>query len=231
MDKQKTSGLAIASLALGIVGFCTFGLSAIISLALGIVALCRMKKSKGMLKGQGFAIAGITISAFVLVVILVIMLFFLCLRESPAERTERILRNGRLADLPESATDVKVYGWAGIFTGEDYLMFRATPEDIEKFIAKSPSLKGATPEIFDSEHMHLPYQKEEESYTEEEFENRYKQKYFFPYHMDPKWYDLTIKVKGRQYEIPGDPNKKGHNSGSVLINDETDTVYIYVIWS
>ena len=231
MDKPKTSRLAIASLVLGIVGFCTFGLSAIISLTLGIVALCQMKKSKGMLKGQGFAIAGITISAVALVFILVIILLFLCLRESPAERTERILRAGRLADLPESATEVKVYGWGGIFTGEDYLMFRATHEDIEKFIAKSPSLKGATPEIFDSEHMHLPYQKEEEYYTDEELENRYKQKYFFPSHMDPKWYDLTIKVKGRKYGIPGDPNEEGHNWGSVLINDETDTVYISVIWS
>lgn len=231
MDKPKTSGLAIASLALGILGFCIFGLPAIIGLVLGIVALHQMKKSKGMLKGQGFAIAGIVISAFVLVVILVIMLFFLCLRESPAERTERILRAGRLADLPESATYIKAEGWSAMFTGEDYLMFRAAPEDIEKFIAKSPSLKGATPEIFDSEHMHLPYQKEEEYYTDEELENSYKQKYFFPSHMDPKWYDLTIKVKGRQYEIPGDPNKKGHNWGSVLINDETNTVYIYVIWS
>jgi len=58
----QNSGLAIASMVLGIVGIVTcyfgvvFGLVAII---LGIVALTEISKSEGRLTGKGFAIAGI----------------------------------------------------------------------------------------------------------------------------------------------------------------------------
>jgi prepilin-type processing-associated H-X9-DG protein len=57
----KTSGLAIASLILGFLGFC--GLTALIGLILGIVALLQINKSEGRLKGQGLAIAGVIVSA------------------------------------------------------------------------------------------------------------------------------------------------------------------------
>jgi len=67
----KTSGLAIASLVLGILGFCTFGLAGIVGLILGIIGLITVRQSAGQLKGQGLAIAGIVVSAVSLV-----MLFF-----------------------------------------------------------------------------------------------------------------------------------------------------------
>ncbi len=57
----KTSGLAIASLVLGILGFC--GVTAIIGFVLGIVAQVKIRRSGGRLKGKGLAIAGICISA------------------------------------------------------------------------------------------------------------------------------------------------------------------------
>ena len=62
----KTSGLAIASLVLGILGFC--GITAIIGLVLGVVAQVKIKRSNGRLEGSGLAIAGICISAFMLLV-------------------------------------------------------------------------------------------------------------------------------------------------------------------
>jgi prepilin-type processing-associated H-X9-DG protein len=58
----KTSGLAIASLVLGILGFCSFGLTAIAGLILGIVALARINRSNGMVKGRGIALAGTIVS-------------------------------------------------------------------------------------------------------------------------------------------------------------------------
>jgi peptidyl-prolyl cis-trans isomerase B (cyclophilin B) len=64
----RTSGLAVASLILGILGLCTSGLTALAGLILGICALSAISKSGGRLKGQGLALAGTIISAvFVLV--------------------------------------------------------------------------------------------------------------------------------------------------------------------
>jgi hypothetical protein len=60
--KPKTSGLAIASLVLGIVGPCTVGLGSIVGLILGIVGLNKIKRSAGQLGGRKAAIAGIIVS-------------------------------------------------------------------------------------------------------------------------------------------------------------------------
>ena len=60
--KAKTSGLAIASLALGIAGPCTLGLGSIIGLILGIVGLVKIGRSAGAKGGRGLAIAGIAVS-------------------------------------------------------------------------------------------------------------------------------------------------------------------------
>lgn len=68
----KTSGLAVASLVLGILGFCTMGLTALIGLVLGIVALTQINKSQGRLGGKGLAIGGLCVSvaAFLMLPIL-----------------------------------------------------------------------------------------------------------------------------------------------------------------
>ena len=62
--EAKTSGMAIASLVLGILGFC--GITALVGLILGIVALVKINRSGGRLSGQGLAIAGISVSGFML---------------------------------------------------------------------------------------------------------------------------------------------------------------------
>ncbi|MBI3880084.1 MAG: DUF4190 domain-containing protein [Verrucomicrobia bacterium] len=61
---RKTSGLAITSLVLGILGPCT----ALFGLILGIMALSKIKNSGGRLRGHGLAIAGICVSGVFLVV-------------------------------------------------------------------------------------------------------------------------------------------------------------------
>lgn len=69
LPSAKTSGLAIASLVLGICGILTCGLTAIIGLILGIVGLCAINKRAEQLKGKGLAIAGIITSAIGIVLI------------------------------------------------------------------------------------------------------------------------------------------------------------------
>lgn len=68
----KTSGMAIASLVLGLIGiFC--GVTAIVGLVLGIVGLAKINKSQGQLTGKGLAIAGIIVSSLMLVFSLLIL--------------------------------------------------------------------------------------------------------------------------------------------------------------
>jgi len=62
--QAKTSGLAISSLVLGVLGFC--GITALVGLILGIVALGRINRSGGRLSGNGLAIGGICVSGFML---------------------------------------------------------------------------------------------------------------------------------------------------------------------
>lgn len=231
-DKSRTSRLAIASLLLGVAWILLGPLTAIPGLTLGIIAIVKIKRSRGLLKGRPFAIAGIITSAIPIVLIGMFILWFAYRLSSgmklSARKPEAVLKAGRLAELPESATDIKAKGWSGIFTGEDYLIFCATPEDIKKFIAESPSIKYTEPEIFSSDKMYLPYYEPNDFTDDADWEAYYKHKYFFPHKDHPEWYDVTIKLKGRKYKIPA---FKHHNWGSVIINDETNTVYINVIWS
>ena len=73
----KTSRLAIASLALGILSVPYFfriwaGIPAII---LGIIALLKIRRKSAILKGKGLAIAGIAIStSFILLLVLEIII-------------------------------------------------------------------------------------------------------------------------------------------------------------
>lgn len=71
---SQTSGLAIASLILGILGFCTFGIAGIVGFILGIVGLIAISKSAGRLKGQGLAITGTVVSAVSLITLFIALL-------------------------------------------------------------------------------------------------------------------------------------------------------------
>lgn len=58
----KTSGMAVASLVLGVLGLLTCGVTALVGLILGIIALIKVKDNKDTLKGDGIALAGIIVS-------------------------------------------------------------------------------------------------------------------------------------------------------------------------
>ncbi|MEI6392910.1 MAG: DUF4190 domain-containing protein [Verrucomicrobiota bacterium] len=67
--ETKTSGMAITSLVLGILGLFTCGVTSLVGLILGIIALVKINRSGGRLSGNGLAISGICVSAiFVLMV-------------------------------------------------------------------------------------------------------------------------------------------------------------------
>jgi hypothetical protein len=144
---------------------------------------------------------------------------------APTADPQPILEDGRLADLPESAVEVKTFSWHGIFAGGRYLMFKAPSDEIDQFISLSPSLKRVDPEIFSADHKYL-LQLGNPDYNDPTYNNH---EYYFSGTMAPKWYDPTIKIKGRLYKVPAD--NEHHNWGEVIINEETNTVYIRITWS
>ena len=68
-EGSKTSGLAVTSLILGILGFFTCGFTALLGLVLGIIALVKVRNSQGTLKGNGLALAGIIVSGVFILMI------------------------------------------------------------------------------------------------------------------------------------------------------------------
>jgi hypothetical protein len=160
------------------------------------------------------------IGLIILVLIVVVGLIIANKPSNTEEDVARILKDGRLYSLPKSASNVKTEGMGGLFTGEGFLSFQATREDIEIFVSNSPSIKNVKPESFNESHMYLAYP-EDDNFEE-------KHKYFYKHKHWPKWYDPTIKNEGRLYEIPP---IEGHNWGSVIIDFGTNTVLVYVIWS
>jgi serine/threonine protein kinase len=69
----QTSGLAIASLVLGILGLCSLGLTAIPAVICGHIALSRIGKSANRLTGSGIAIGGL-VTGYVPVLIIIIII-------------------------------------------------------------------------------------------------------------------------------------------------------------
>ncbi len=65
----KTSGLAITSLVLGIMGLFTCGITGLFGLITGIIATSKIGKSQGRLTGKGMAIAGMCIGGVTLIML------------------------------------------------------------------------------------------------------------------------------------------------------------------
>ncbi len=62
-DETRPSGLALTSLLLGALGFCTAGVTGLIGFVMGLTAVFRISRSKRRVGGYGVAVAGLSVSA------------------------------------------------------------------------------------------------------------------------------------------------------------------------
>jgi len=93
--KPPSSGLAVASLLLGAVGFLTCGCTSLIGLALGIASLVRISRSEGHVRGRAAAVAGTLLSALgclVMAPFAVTMLRYAWMRETQLACVSNVLQ-------------------------------------------------------------------------------------------------------------------------------------------
>ena len=101
-ENAKTSGLAVSSLILGILGFFTVGLAAITGLILGIVGMNSIKKSSGNLKGRGLALSGIITSSVALILMPMMLAIIMPALAKTRNLAQRIMCGTNLKGLGEA---------------------------------------------------------------------------------------------------------------------------------
>lgn len=143
----------------------------------------------------------------------------------PQVRASALLRLADLAPLPESATAIRVYSWSSPFSGEDFLCFTAPPSDIERFLIESPALQGQQPIRFSAQKMRLAFPKQIPPTWDPTSDAN---EYFTPRPSKPNWYKQEIRGPARKYIVQP---PRYQFPGEVLIDDETNTVYLYLCFS
>ena len=108
--RERRAGLAIASLVLGIVGFCTVGIAGIVGVILGIVALVKASNEPQVDRGRGFAIAGIVTGAVSLLSsIMVVPIMISILLPSLSRARELAKRSVCSANLRSVEISLQIY--------------------------------------------------------------------------------------------------------------------------
>lgn len=105
----KTSGLAIASLVLGIGGLLSCGVTALVGLVLGIMAMGKIKKSGGQLGGSGIALAGTIVSGVFVVMIPVLVILGAMLLPALAKAKDRAQTISCVNNLKQLSLAVRIY--------------------------------------------------------------------------------------------------------------------------
>ena len=87
----KMSAMAVIALVLGIMGLFSCGSTALLGLIFGIIALTKIRNSGGALKGDGVAIAGISVSAcFMILIPILSFAMFLPVLAAAKQRAQTI---------------------------------------------------------------------------------------------------------------------------------------------
>jgi len=143
----------------------------------------------------------------------------------PSVRAQEILGTAELAPLPESATGITVYTWWTPMSGEEYLRFRASREDIESFVAKSPILERAERRDYSPAKMRLFDRNETAPAAGAGTDDH---EYIRNHPTAPPWYMQEIKCRARRYAIPRTVYK---HKGELIIDEDNNVVYVRLVFS
>ena len=151
----------------------------------------------------------------------------------PSARANRILSIARLPDVPKGAVDVRSHSWSFIFSGEDYVMFRASPEVLEGYLREASSiLASARYQVYGSQRMRLYYPEDYSEnlvkYVEQGFEGPEDfNEYIPPRYTQPSWYNGEIQ-NGRRYEFDV---KRYQFPGELILDLDDKAIYVRLIFS
>ena len=106
----QTSGLAVASLVLGILGFVSCGITGLVGVILGIVALVGINKSAGALRGQGLAVSGIIVSGVSMLSLVAYGLIAAIVTPSLAMASDNAEYHEALSRLQTVSAMTEIYG-------------------------------------------------------------------------------------------------------------------------
>ncbi len=155
---------------------------------------------------------------------------------NPITMAPQTLAWAKLASLPESARDVRVYSSCFLFVRTDYLRFEADPEDIEQFLADSIGLEGITFQTYSKNKMRLATSdyglvaRKDMRQANPEFTGFFENlpddgnEYFYSIHVPPAWYKEEIRGAGRYYDLR--ENERGCLS-ELIVDDEKHIVYVF----
>jgi len=106
----RTSGMAVSSLILGILGVFTCGITALFGLILGAIAMSQIKRSQGRLSGSGMALAGIIVSGiFLLMIPVYTALLFPALAPALASAKEKAQAVNCVNNVKQLAIAMRMY--------------------------------------------------------------------------------------------------------------------------
>jgi len=143
-------------------------------------------------------------------------------RYDPVKRAPVVLDRAGLVALPASARDLKVHAWAILMSGRYSLRFAAEPNDIGRFLAESPSLKGKECTRYSSERMRLATRDHAKVFDRRDGGGH---EYVYLDSGLPKWYRQEIRTEGRRYEVNW---YNGRYQGELIVDDVEHVVYVHV---
>lgn len=133
----------------------------------------------------------------------------------PHAKASGILSIRHLAELPKSASEIKV--WRTQY--HDYLRFHAYPGDIEDFLKASSYLnnnKHVGCEVYSSTRKRLEGSPDPKLEDGDSLEDAV---YFNNHHHTPDWYDGSLEESGRVYAEYG---------FELIVNDKKNTVFLHL---
>ncbi len=162
-------------------------------------------------------------SAIVLLGIVPFMLVLsACRNASTKEDVAFALSYGRLAAIPTNVSSFQIVRDADYF-GAYFMRFSASSSSVVRWVKDSEGLRGVTPTTLGPTYNWTPFEGDAS-----QSRSRLDVPYVAGRETTPTWWRPTLTNSGRLFQIPG---KKGCGAGgSVVVDDQNNTVYAYTRW-